>query len=184
MRHKVIGLVCILLLAGCSETKEQQQTKQHDIGSIEVVENADAFQQKVAVSKVTSEANQQYYYDYNNDKSVNQDKSYTKMDANLRIRSPYEQVAVELLVNKLSKEFILKCSACHNDYANGIIGPSLLHKDADFIVNTIAQYKTGAKKNVLMHALVKQMDDSQIRLLANEIAAFNKKIAQLRGKEQ
>jgi len=60
----------------------------------------------------------------------------------------------------------------------------LLHKDAEFITNTIAQYKTGMKKNVLMHALVKQMDDAEIRLLANEIAAFNKKIAQWRGQEQ
>ncbi len=185
MRRRTMSMVLILLLAGCSETKEEaHKAIQQDTNGIEVVKNEDAFKQKVPKTQATKEKNQQYYYDYNNDNSVNQNKTYTKMDANLRVRSPYEQVEIELLVNKLSKKFIVKCSACHNDYANGIIGPSLLHKDAEFITNTIAQYKTGMKKNVLMHALVKQMDDAEIRLLANEIAAFNKKIAQWRGQEQ
>jgi cytochrome c553 len=105
------------------------------------------------------------------------------MDANLRVRSPYEEVEIGLLVHKLSKEFIVKCSACHNDYANGIIGPSLLNKDADFIAGTIAKFKTGEKENVLMTALVRQMSDEEILKLANEIAAFNEEIAQLRGRK-
>jgi cytochrome c553 len=115
---------------------------------------------------------------------VNEDKSYTKMDANLRVRSPYEQVEIELLVHKLSKEFIVKCSACHNDYANGIIGPSLLDKDAEFIAGTIAKYKSGQKENVLMQALVKQMSDEAIQKLAEEIATFNQEIVKLREAKQ
>lgn len=187
MRLLVTSIVMVLLWSGCSEkTEREQQAVEQDSGGIEVVKNENAFQEKVALK--TSDAkkgNQQYYYDYNNDNSVNQDKTYTKMDANLRVRSPYEHVELSLLVNKLSKEFIVKCSACHNDYANGIIGPSLLHKDADFIAETIAQYKSGKKENVLMGALVRQMSDASIRALAEEIATFNEEIARrLKGRVQ
>jgi len=185
MRFLAMSTVVVFLLAGCSEkTEEEQQTTVQDAGGIEVVTNKDAFKDKVAVTRTDRETNQQYYYDYNNDNSVNQDKSYTKMDANLRVRSPYEQVEISLLVKKLSKEFIVKCSACHNDYANGIIGPSLLHKSADEIAGTIAAYQSGEKENVLMNALVKQMSDASIRSLAEEIATFNSEIARLQGKEQ
>ena len=185
MRLLITGIAVVLLWAGCSEKKEHEEhAVEQNADGIEVVKNEDAFKEKVAVEKAGNKDNQQYYYDYKNDNSVNQDKTYTKMDANLRVRSPYEQVEISLMVNKLSKEFIVKCSACHNDYANGIIGPSLLHKDADFIAGTIADYKSGTKENVLMTALVKQMSDEAIRSLANEIAAFNKQIAQLRGAKE
>ena len=181
MKLLVASLATLLLFAGCSEKKEEQkEVSTQNTGGIEVVKNEDAFKDKVKAKKSDGK-NQKYYYDYNNDKSVNEDKTYTKRDANLRVRSPYEQVEIELLVHKLSKEFIVKCSACHNDYANGIIGPSLLDKDKKFIAGTIAKYKTGEKENVLMTALVKQMSDEEIDILASEIATFNKEIAELRG---
>ena len=183
MKLVATSLVALLLFAGCSETKkEEKTTSAPTTGGIEVVKNDDAFKDKVK-AKESDGKNQKYYYDYNNDNSVNEDKTYTKMDANLRVRSPYEQVEIELLVHKLSKDFIVRCSACHNDYANGIIGPSLLGKDAKFIAETIGKYKTGEKVNVLMTALVKEMSDEQISKLANEIEAFNKEIATLRGKK-
>lgn len=183
MKLVATSLMALLLITGCSEKKEEEKTVlTQTSGSIEVVKNEEAFKDKVEAKKSDGK-NQKYYYDYNNDQSVNEDKTYTKMDANLRVRSPYEQVEIEMLVHKLSKEFIVKCSACHNDYANGVIGPSLLGKDAKFIAGTIAKYKTGEKENVLMTALVKQMSDEEIDVLANEIAEFNKEIEALRGRE-
>ncbi len=98
----------------------------------------------------------------------------------MRVRSPYERVEISLLVSRLSKKFIVKCSACHNDYANGIIGPSLLGKDKDFIYNQIMDFKSGKKKNVLMDQLVKMMSDEEINELSSEIAEFNAKIKDLR----
>jgi cytochrome c553 len=186
MRLAVISLASVLFLAGCSETKKEEQkaAASETKSGIEVVANDDAFKEKVKVKAKEDKNNQNYYYDYNNKESVNEDKSYTKMDANLRVRSPYEQVEIELLVHKLSKEFIVKCSACHNDYANGIIGPSLLDKDAEFIAGTIAKYKSGQKENVLMQALVKQMSDEAIQKLAEEIATFNQEIVKLREAKQ
>ena len=80
----------------------------------------------------------------------------------------------------MSKEFIVKCSACHNDYANGIIGPSLLDKDATFIFNQIKKFKEDKNANVLMSDLVKQMSDENIQKLADEIFAFNKEIKEMK----
>ena len=100
----------------------------------------------------------------------------SEIDANMHVRSPYEEVKISMMVKRLSKDFIVKCSACHNDYANGIIGPSLLNKDADFIFNSIMKFKSDKNANVLMTDLVNQMDKKEIKKLANEIYEFNKQI--------
>ena len=105
----------------------------------------------------------------------------TKTDAALHIRSPYEKIKISLMVRKLSKKFIVKCSACHNDYANGIIGPSLLSKTADEILQNIKEFKTGEKSNPLMSDLIKLMSDDEINEIANEIYEFNKKIKNIKG---
>jgi len=98
----------------------------------------------------------------------------------MNIRSPYEHVQVSLLVKRLSKNFMVKCSACHDDYANGVIGPSLLGKSSDEIFDAIDAFKTGVKQNVLMDGLIAQMSSEQIRKLADEIYNFNKQIKALR----
>jgi cytochrome c553 len=100
----------------------------------------------------------------------------------MNVRSPYEQVQVSMLVRKLSKNFIIRCSPCHNDYANGIIGPSLLGRDSDYIYNKIQDFKTGKKSNPLMTDLIKQMSNKEIRTMANEIYNFNKEIKQMRNR--
>ena len=112
------------------------------------------------------------------------DKTYTPVDAIMRVRSPYEHVEISMLVSKLSKNFIVKCSACHDDYANGIIGPSLISKDASFIYGTIMKYKSGEKDNILMKELVVQMKDKEIKDIADEIFVYNQKIKALREKQK
>ena len=109
-------------------------------------------------------------------------KPRTKIDANMNVRSPYEEVQVSMLARKLSKKFIIKCSACHNDYANGVIGPSLLGRDSDFIFDTIMKFKSGEKENVLMTDLINMMDDKEIRELADEIYLFNVELDKMRNK--
>ena len=86
------------------------------------------------------------------------------------------------MLKDLSKKFIVKCSACHNDYANGIIGPSLLGRSSDFIFDKIKKFKTDPNANVLMTDLVKRMDDKEIRELADEINRFNQEINDFRDK--
>jgi cytochrome c553 len=92
------------------------------------------------------------------------------------IRNNYENLNAKLLSQRLSKNYIVKCSACHDDYANGVIGPSLLTKSADDIYNMIEAYRHKTKVNELMKYLVMQMGEEEIRQLANEIAEFNKEI--------
>jgi cytochrome c553 len=106
------------------------------------------------------------------------------LDAYLNIRSPYERVQIELMIHKLSKDFRIKCSPCHDDYANGVIGPSLLGRDGKFIYGRLMAFKTGEKKNVLMKQLVEMNDEKTLQAIANEIAEFNKQIQEMRKGRQ
>jgi len=194
-----IGLALFVLLNGCGEkTKEEVSKVKVDsaqASAIEVTTNENAKEIKVAEKKVDKSQSKSYYYDYNikseydqNAQPANKDaavrvKPRTSVDANIQVRSPYEHVQVSLLVKKLSKKFRVKCSACHDDYANGIIGPSLLSRDSDYIYNKIAEFKSGKKSNPLMNDLIKMMSEEEIRVLADEIYTFNKQIKEMREKK-
>ena len=194
------SFLVIATLTGCSDSSEDKSAKKEasskiaEASKIEVVQNKDAHAIKVEAKLSDKSQSKSYYYDYNiksaydeNSQPANKDASVrvkprTNIDANMHIRSPYEKVQVSMLVKKLSKEFIVKCSACHNDYANGLIGPSLLGKDYSFIYKSIMDFKTGKKSNPLMNDLVKMMDEKKIKKLANEIFKFNKEINNMRNK--
>lgn len=186
----------LILMTGCGEEKKQEapkvQSETVQAGNIEVIANENAQEIKVKGKDIDKNQSKSYYYDYNikseydpNAKPANEDASVrtkprTQVDANIHIRSPYEKVQIGMLVRKLSKTFRVKCSACHDDYANGIIGPSLLSRDSDYIYNKIADFKSGKKSNPLMNDLIKQMSDEEIRALADEIYVFNQEIQKTR----
>lgn len=194
----ISGVLLLAIFTGCSQESDKkesanaQSSKTANLQSIEVVENKNALAVKVEEKKHDKNQSKSYYYDYNiqseydlNAMPANEDASVrikprTALDANIYVRSPYESVRVSMLVKQLSKEFIVKCSACHNDYANGVIGPSLLGKDSEFIFNKIAEFKKDSSKNVLMNGLISQMDDEEIRRLSDEIYEFNKMINEMR----
>ena len=193
----------ITAFSGCSDSSEDkkenpQATKSSDSApKIEVVQNENAQEIKVEEKEKTAiqvKNGKAYYYDYNikseydqNAKPANEDASVrvkprTSVEANMNVRSPYEKVEISLLVRKMSKKFIVKCSACHNDYANGIIGPSLLGKDANYIYTKIEDFKSGKKSNPLMNDLIKMMSDAEITEMANEIYKFNEEINNMRNR--
>ncbi len=195
----VSSVLLLSVFSGCGDNKEKTEketaslsSKEASMQKIEVTKNENALAIKVKEKEFDKNQSKSYYYDYNvkseydpNSKPANEDASVrakprTAVDANLYVRSPYEEVQVSMLVKKLSKKFIVKCSACHNDYANGVIGPSLLGKDADFVFDKIKEFKSDPTKNVLMSDLIGQMDDKEIRELANEIHQFNKSINEMR----
>jgi cytochrome c553 len=185
MRYIALSLVLISIFIGCGEKQENREKKQEitpaTVMGIEVVKNSDAYKNKIGVKRDTN-LSKSYYLGYTEPKNTpDSARVRTSIDANLHVRSPYEKIQIGLIVDKLSKDFIVRCSACHNDYANGIIGPSLLGKDAAFIAKKIALFKTDKNANVLMSALVKQMSDEEILKLAKEIESFNKKIKELRS---
>ena len=182
----ILSTALIMLINGCDNKKQEEKTNLAKIENtqtplkIEIEENVNSKEIKVVEKEKTNTKSESYYYDYNV-KPTNEDaKTRTTIDANLNVRNPYEKIQISLLVKSLSKEFIVKCSACHNDYANGIIGPSLLNKDANFIYNQIQKFKSDKNANVLMSDLVKQMSDENIKKLADEISEFNKQIKGIR----
>ena len=188
----------MVLLVGCGEDQASTTTpsnKEVPTPNIEIIANSDAKAIKVKEhQKHQKDQNDTYYYDYNikraydpNAQPANQDaqvrvKPRTAVEANMNIRSPYEKVQLDLLVGKLSQNFRIKCSACHDDYANGVIGPSLLSKNSDEIFDAISAFKSGKKSNPLMDGLIDHMSDAEIRALADEIYAFNQKIKAMRSK--
>ena len=140
IKQIILSAALILLISGCGDNKKTEETKEiikventQTPLKIEVEENSNANEIKVTPKIKDGTKNESYYYDYNvkseydpNAKPANEDaavreKPRTTIDANLNVRSPYQKVQISLLVKGLSKEFIVKCSACHNDYANGII---------------------------------------------------------------
>jgi len=203
---KTIALsFALFVLTGCGgddkATGKTEQTVKEDaaksaaVPKIEISQSSDAKEIKVKErEKVSNKDGQKdtYYYDYNikseydpNAKPANEDagvrtKPRTAIEANMNIRSPYEKVQISMLVKRLSMKFMVKCSACHDDYANGVIGPSLLGKSSDEIFNSIADFKSGKKSNVLMDDLIRMMSEDEIRALADEIYSFNEKIKELR----
>ncbi len=197
-----VPLVYMFILTGCGD---KEQNKKEEIipvataqaQSIEVIQNTNSREIKVEEkekTKLQTKDGKAYYYDYNvkNEydpltQPANKDASIrvkprTVLDANMHIRSPYEKVQVSLIAKQLSRTFKLKCSACHDDYANGVIGPSLRGKDADFIYGKIMDFKTGKASNPLMTDLIKNTKNEELRTIAEEIYAFNKKVEEMRSK--
>lgn len=178
----ILVLVSLFLLTGCDnkeETKElSSQGKQATTQSINVVQNATKIEKDNAF--VT--------YDINGNKVVNiapageEETPLTKeIGALATIRTSYEAVNANLISMNLSKNYIVKCSSCHDDYANGVVGPSLLHKSAEEIADKIKAYKNLTQVNVLMKYLVSQMDDEEIESLAKEIAQLNKELMEAKN---
>jgi len=177
-KFKFVILVSLLVFIGCGE-KEKKEVINDSSSEIKITQNA--IKEQKTLSKKSNDGGQ-FYYSYNKkekNKSEDLDKSYTKLDAYRRIRSPYEKVQISLLVSKLSKDFLIHCSACHDDYANGIIGPSLLDKSGDFIYKKLIAFKTKKEKNVLMYELVKQINNNSLKKISDEIAIFNKKVKKI-----
>ncbi len=179
--HKqwIISLsAALILFSGCGNEEKENATSVKP--QIKVTQNAVNMETKTKESQSNSG---KFYYSYNKEKKDYKSqppKTKTTIDAYLNIKSPYERVRITMMIKRLSNDYIIKCSACHNDYANGVIGPSLLDKNADFIYQRLQDYKNDKKKNVLMKELVEQIDNQKLKSLAEEIANFNKEIIKMR----
>ena len=184
---KIIILSLLVLIVGCSDSKKEKKNTQEITPKSSIKVTTNAVDTKVKSKEVKNKDGGQFYYaldkkkkekDYNSEDS----KTRTTIDAYLHIKSPYERVRITMMIKRLSRDYVIKCSPCHDDYANGVIGPSLLDKDGEFIYQRIMDFKSGKKKNILMKELVEQIDDEKLKSIAEEIATFNKQIQKMRGK--
>jgi len=173
-------------IAGCGKKEDSGAATGNTGASAPEIKVTKGAVKKVQEKAASEENSGQFYYSYNKEKNASEEepKTRTTLDAYLNIRSPYERVQITLMIKRLSRDFIVRCSPCHDDYANGVIGPSLLGKSGDYIYQHLIDFKTGKKKNVLMKELVSQIDDAKLKSIADEIAAFNHQVQQLRKGRQ
>ena len=186
-----VAVLSATIFFGCSDSnkaqKKEQSTQKSEVQpsqkpKIEIVVNDNAYDEKVASQKQSGKDDPYYFSGDDANKQAQKSSERSAIDANLHVRSPYEDVKIPSTVHRMSKEFIVKCSACHSDYANGVIGPSLLGKSEEQIYKKIVAFKSGKSKNVLMRDLVKNMSDEEIRKIAKEIYDLNKQIERSRSK--
>lgn len=176
----MVFVALMLLFVGCGEKKSESAQETSGIEEVKDLSKIEASDGQSASSR--NNASQFTAYTIEGERTVHiapdgEENALTReIGAMVSIKNQYEQLSASLLRKRLSHNFIVKCSACHDDYANGIIGPSLLTKSSDDIFNRITAYKNGTKKNVLMKELVQKMSDSEIRALADEVAKFNKEV--------
>lgn len=174
MKKSITIILSAIIFLGCSnqtnsKNDPQESNKTATTNSITIKKGSSANQTK---------SDEWVVYDINGKKNikfgVGESNETTKsIGAIAFTRPPLQSINKALLRGQLSKNFITKCSACHDDYANGIIGPSLLDKTSEQIYDMIIVYRTKTKANVLMADLVKSMDDKEVADIANEISQFN-----------
>lgn len=176
MKKLFIIFIAIIFLVGCEKSEDKNKADENSSNL--------ASQNSIVIKKgdqnITKNSDQFINYDIKGQRQVsftiNNENNITTKDivAHSNIRNPYQKVNLSLVKKTLGRNFILKCSACHNEYANGVIGPSLLSKTSDEIYKMIIKYKNTPGANVLMSELVNKMSETEIKEIANEIYEFNK----------
>ena len=197
MKKYIVSIFVASLLVGCGDSKpveKKAEMTEADASQIKVTQGEKRDEKAVSNhAKELKNDKKGFYYSLNvEDERV--DDTYTRLDAQKRVKNrvldgkiavvtkeakteaPYAYVRIDLLKSALSHDFMVKCSACHDDYANGIVGPSLLTKDSDYIYKKMLEFKENPKKNIFMYELVNKMSEEELKKMADEVAKFNKDV--------
>lgn len=200
IKFYLCSLAAALLLCGCGDDDDSSSAAANSAGQNSVSQGS-AEQNSASLNSASQSAEQNstvkprisvksgevpkkddkfVSYDFYGERKVNfnlngdVNETTKNIVAYSSIRNQYEKLNFDLMKKRLGRDFILRCSACHDDYANGIIGPSLLDKTDAQIVDMIKKYKFKEKPNPLMVQLVNGMSEQQIETMAKEIYEFNK----------
>ena len=76
---------------------------------------------------------------------------------------------------QVSQTYKQNCSSCHGVNGRGIIGPNLVGKSKEYILEQLHAFKTGKRKNYVMYGLLQKLSEKQLETLAAEIATFKEK---------
>ncbi len=68
------------------------------------------------------------------------------------------------------------CASCHGINGGGVIGPKLIGKSKEYILQALKDFKSGKRKNYVMYGLLQQMDEKELESLAQEISQFAQKL--------
>jgi cytochrome c553 len=173
MKYRLLLLV-VLLAAGCGKTEEQAPIPETP-GKITVISGQTAPVDEERDRFVGYDSRGEYIIRYSPDGEETAESKNVAPYVVIR-NQPYASIHNSLKMKKLSKNFIVKCSACHDNYANGVIGPSLLGLSGEEVYDMIVKYRTDKVKNVPMRQLVRNMEDSEIRFIAEDIAKYNEDV--------
>lgn len=183
MKRLLFIALVLLTFIGCGDQKADDKKQSNIVEEKKEQVNSATPQITVTTGDTQIEKDNPFAsYDIDGNRVVKiapdgQETPLTKeLGALISIKNNYEKLNAKLLAQRLSKNYILKCSACHDDYANGVIGPSLLDKNEKEIFDMIKAYQNKTKVNVLMKDLISKMQDDEIKALADEIANFNKEM--------
>ena len=89
---------------------------------------------------------------------------------------PFLTLNAKVAAQRLGKDFIVYCSSCHDDYGNGVVGPSIMDKTGDEVREMIEKYRGDPTANVLMTDVVNRMTQEQVDRISNDIARFNAEV--------
>lgn len=96
------------------------------------------------------------------------------------VLSEEEKTIQELKESTRPKEYevsflyLRKCSACHGSNGRGAVGPNLVGKSEEEIVNKLHDYQQGKVKNSLMKGIFANSTEEELCSLASEISKFGK----------
>ncbi len=77
---------------------------------------------------------------------------------------------------EVSEKYRRNCASCHGINGEGVIGPKLVGKSKDEILQALHDFKSGKRKNYVMYGLLQHMSDADLEELASEIAGFAQKL--------
>ena len=186
IKMSACSLAAALLLCGCGEDEKSKAQSAAEQSTVQKAERNSTARPRITVKSGEAPKRDDTFvsYDFYGERKVNfnlngdVNETTKNIVAYSSIKNQYEKLNFDLMKKRLGHDFILRCSACHDDYANGIIGPSLLDKTDAQIVDMIKKYKFKEKPNPLMVQLVEGMSEQQINALAKEIYEFNKQFTE------
>ena len=77
---------------------------------------------------------------------------------------------------KVSPMYKQKCSSCHGVNGEGAVGPKLIGKSEEEVLQALTDFKSGKRKNYVMYGLLTKMSDEDLKALAREIGTFEEKL--------
>ena len=77
---------------------------------------------------------------------------------------------------EVSADYRRNCASCHGINGEGTIGPKLIGKSKEYILQALKDFKSGKRKNYVMYGLLQHMDEKKLESLAEEISQFAQKL--------
>ncbi|SMC08590.1 c-type cytochrome [Nitratiruptor tergarcus] len=77
---------------------------------------------------------------------------------------------------EVSTTYRRNCASCHGINGEGAVGPKLIGKNKEYILQALKDFKSGKRKNYVMYGLLQQLDDKELDDLATEIGSFAQKL--------